>query len=380
MKRRLIYLPLGLIAVLCVGFVVLHGIVPAGRTYSELTTPDTNSPWTRGEAVHGEPQPIFDGSAPISDPWIVRDQERYRMWFTLVLNPFTPEQTIGIAHAESDDGLMWTTTGRHVLAPNPDGWDSVGIETACVVRRPQGGWFLYYTAPLPPEGGHHMAIGLATSDDGMTWSRHGTAPLLVGENDWELPFQDGPGEPKVGGILEPCVHFDPQTNTFRMWYAGLGKRGGEFAKYRIGYAESADGITWHRDAEPVFEPSATGGWDDAITSHNHVAVAPDGELHLFYFGSSAAQYQECEGLEGCAMTPGSIGHATSRDGRDWERVATNPILSPRSGAWDSWAVGGPFVLYESGHFRMWYFGNPAHDTYNARIGTATHKPVTMQAR
>lgn len=374
MLRRMIVLGFGAIFVLFAGFVAMHAVVPAGESYSRHTASDSASLWVRGKPISGEPKSIFDGTTPISDPWIVRDEGRYRMWFTLVKDAFTERQTIGIAHAESEDGLRWKTNNEHVLAPNRGGWDSVGVETACVVRRPDGGWFMYYTAPLSPEGNHHHGIGLATSDDGRKWIRHGTGPLLVGKNEWETPFQDSPNGPRIGGVLEPCVHFDERKKVYRMWYAGLGKRPDEFGKYRIGYAESEDGITWRRDQKPVFEPSAIGRWDDAITSHTHVAFEPDGKLHLFYFGSSTRQYQECEELGGAAMTPGSLGHAVSEDGRNWKRSSANPILSPRKDSWDSWAVGGPFVMWDQSQFRMWYFSNPRHNSYNARIGVATWKP------
>ncbi len=370
MSRRKVAWLLGTAGVLGLGFLVLHAVVPAERTHPANVAPDAGSPWRRGEPVSGEPRGLFDGSSLVSDPWIVRDAGRYRMWMTLVAEPFTPRQKIGIAYAESADGRTWSSTGRHVLSPDPAGWDSLSVETACVTRRPGGGWFMYYTAPLPPEGGHHMTIGLAESDDGIAWKRRGAGPLLTGEYEWERPFRDGKDGPMIGGVLEPCVQYDPRARRYRMWYAGLGRREGEPVKYRIGYAESADGITWRRDPEPVFEPAAPGTWDDAITSHPHVASGPGGALHLFYFGSSAAQYQECEQLGGCAMTPGSLGHATSRDGRKWVRSSAVPILSPRRDGWDSWAVGGPCAIWGPDGWRLWYFGNPSHRSYQARIGTA----------
>jgi len=51
--------------------------------------------------VTGEPSSIFDGSIPISDPWVMVDNGVYKMWFTSVTGQFTSEQVVG------DDRSNW---------------------------------------------------------------------------------------------------------------------------------------------------------------------------------------------------------------------------------------------------------------------------------
>ncbi len=369
MKSKRWMIILGGLATAAILFIGAHAVIPDERRVSIHNPVDSASPWLRGEPLDGEPVAVFNGSGIISDPWVLRDGDVYRMWFTLVPNPQDPTPTLGIATAESRDGQSWRTTGEHVLAPDPKGWDAAGVETACVVPRRGGGWLMYYTGDRPPMGGHHMSIGLATSDDGRTWTRRPNGPILEGLHPWELPFEDGPGGPKIGGVLEPSVLYDETMGRYRMWYTGLG-RVGEVIQFCVGYAESEDGVTWHRDPEPVFRP-AEQGWDDALVSHCHVAAGPDGQLHLFYFGSSKPQQTECDELGGCAMTPGAIGHAVSDDGRVWRRTSALPAISPRSEEWDSWTIGGPCGLFDHGRWRLWYFGNGTHKTYQARFGTAT---------
>jgi predicted GH43/DUF377 family glycosyl hydrolase len=350
-------------------FLGLHAIIPAGKEHSEYTPQNDVSPWNRIQAISGEPTSIFDGTRPISDPWVMHDDGIYKMWFTLALEPFTPKQRIGIAYAESSDGLNWKCDGKQVLSPRAGQWDSLSIETACVVKVAEDAYLLYYTAPEAPEGNHHFRIGVASSIDGKIWTRVGNGPVLEGINEWEKPFRDGSSGALIGGVLEPCVQFDKENGTYRMWYVGLGKVGDDFPKYRIGYVSSIDGNVWQRQSQPVLEPSGAGGWDDAINSHVDVTIDPQGTHHLFYFGSSASQYSECESLGGCAMTPGAIGYATSDDGIVWQKWVT-PILSPQTSGWDSWAIGGPSVLREVNGFRMWYFGNQQHNSYKSRIGIA----------
>jgi predicted GH43/DUF377 family glycosyl hydrolase len=350
-------------------FLGLHAVIPSGQARSQHTVQNESSPWKRVAATTGNPASIFDGSRPISDPWVMRDGDLYKMWFTLVADPYTAQQTIGLAYAESADGLHWKTDGKQVLSPRANEWDSLSVETACVVKVSEEEYLLYYTAPEAPEGNHHFRIGLATSRDGKSWTRVGDGPVLIGEYEWEKPFRDEPGGAIIGGVLEPSVHFDCEQKIFRMWYVGLGKTANDFPKYRIGYATSNDGKTWERRADPVLEPGASGSWDDATVSHVQVTIDTKGKHHLLYFGSSVSQFTECEALGECAMTPGSIGYASSDDGLTWKRDAL-PILSPTGTGWESWALGGPTVLQEANGFRMWYFGNPAHNSYNSRIGVA----------
>jgi predicted GH43/DUF377 family glycosyl hydrolase len=350
-------------------FLALHAIIPAGREISEHLPAIDETAWHRIETVSGEPSSVFDGSVPISDPSIMFDEGIYKMWFTLVTDVYTRSQVIGIAYAESEDGKHWKSDGKHILSPRPDHWDSLTVETACVVKVSDDKYLLYYTAPEAPEGNHHFRIGLASSTDGKTWSRVGDGPIMVGENEWEKPFRDDSSNAVIGGVLEPSVHFDKDKKLFRMWYVGLGKTGDEFPKYRIGFATSKDGLVWQRNVTPVLEPSALGGWYDAITSHVNVAIEPGGKHYLYYFGSSVNQFSECESLGGCAMTPGAIGYATSDDGIVWRRNKS-PILAPHGSSWDSWAIGGPCVLHEANGPRMWYFGNTRHNDYKARIGIA----------
>ena len=55
-------------------------------------------------------------------------------------------------------------------------------------------------------------------------------------------------------------------------------------KYRIGYAESEDGIRWERcDALGGIDVS-TDGWDSFMVAYPHV-VKVHGQLHMFYNGN-----------------------------------------------------------------------------------------------
>jgi len=59
------------------------------------------------------------------------------------------------------------------------------------------------------------------------------------------------------------------------------------AAYRIGYAESSNGMAWERkDDQIVFEPE--GGWDDFMQCYPHV-IDLNGERIMFYNGNGFGQ-------------------------------------------------------------------------------------------
>lgn len=306
----------------------------------------------------------------LSDPSVIYDNERYRMWFTSVTRPHSKNQEMGTAYAESDNGLVWKTRLKPdgdpelLVRPTPGGWDAGGVETPSVVRGPDGKYLLFYSGDLPPKGSHAWAIGLAVSDDGLTWTKVGTGPVLEGRGGWEGPFTEG--NKKTGGVGEPSVLYDSREKQFKMWYSGLGMVGSDVA-FRIGYATSLNGRNWTRRQDPVFVPEKD-SWDDAVTSHVNVVQDPRGGYHMFYFGTSRDRYALSETRQAVMIT-GAIGHAYSSDGISWQRDA-NPVLNIEAKSWQAWMVGGPSALIRNNEIRLWYFGSALHDRYEFKIGHA----------
>jgi predicted GH43/DUF377 family glycosyl hydrolase len=295
-----------------------------------------------------------------ADPSVLRRNGRYELYFT---NADSRQRT-GIARAESLDGRVWTVWRNAagadrvmdlVLSAPSDAWDAPGLETANVLVGHDGMLRMYYTGNRPPDGSVTFAIGLATSTDGIRWTRH-PRPVLEAANDWEQPQCPRAGDPRGcirGGVLEPSVLYDPAARLYRMWYVGLGEPSDSFRTFRIGHATSPDGVTWTRRPSPIFPLGRSGNWDEMWTSHVNVVADPGGGFHMFYFGSRLADYRE-----GADLQRGSIGHAYSADGITWERNPANPVIAPRDGQIDAWTVGGPSAIIENGRMRVWFFGNP----------------------
>jgi len=298
-----------------------------------------------------------------SDPHVMRDGGLLKMWFTTA--NATPPHDLRSAYAESDDGLTWRLVDDAAIQPTAGTFDGNGVETVSVAR--DGDKLVaYYTGDEPPDGSIRFAIGRAVSTDGIAWEKHAT-PVIAPALAWEQPFcEDDACTKRIGGPLEPSVIFD--GSTYRMWYAALGALG-EVPSFRVGYATSADGITWERRADPVFTAGPAGTWDEVLVSHTNVVADPGGGYHLFYFGSSFADHARCDAAGGCLLTPGSIGHAFSEDGVSWTRDPANPMITPQG--FGAWSVGGPSALIEDGVLKLWYFGTPASHSLDLRLGFAS---------
>jgi len=135
-----------------------------------------------------------------------------------------------------------------------------------------------------------------------------------------------------------------------MWYTGSGG-----TNYRIGYANSYDGITWTKHpSNPVVDIGPFGTWDDYHT-YSPTVLYDGTTYHMWYSGYDGAIWK--------------IGYATSSDGIAWTKSGANPVLDLGApGAWDDSRVYAPTVLYDGTTYHMWYSG---YDGSYYRIGYAT---------
>lgn len=143
----------------------------------------------------------------------------------------------------SDDGGQ--TARRASRAPILDRTDAEPIIVGAPwILRERGVWRMWYTSGVRwarerDEMRHYYHVKYAESDDGVFWRREG-----------RIAIDFGPDEYAIG---RPCVVRDPDR--YRMWYSRRG------ASYRIGYAESDDGLTWNRRDDRVGIDVSPDGWD-----------------------------------------------------------------------------------------------------------------------
>jgi hypothetical protein len=81
----------------------------------------------------------------------------------------------------SPDGITWTQTHTSVIATG-SGWEDAGIANTFVWIE-GGTWYMLYEAR-----GTKFSIGLATSSDGITWTKSGSNPVITETGTRGGPF------------------------------------------------------------------------------------------------------------------------------------------------------------------------------------------------
>lgn len=225
--------------------------------------------------------------------------------------------------------FIWEPQPGPVLTHGPVGdWDSSDALNPSIVRTAQG-YFNFYSG----FDGKTWHTGLATSPDGLTWTKAGKSLSPAG---WEGDYIAANGS---------ALQVDGQ---FLYWY-----QAGKLP--RIGLARSPDGRTWTKNPQPVLDPGPRGSWDERGVADPYV-IRLGGFYYMFYLGQDRARRQR-------------LGVARSSDGATWTKLRSNPILELGGyGAFDENGLGEPAVWYSNGSYWMLYTGRDRAE--NRRMGFA----------
>jgi hypothetical protein len=208
----------------------------------------------------------FDDSG-LTSSWIVdngsRKYQYYSGWSLGVTVPFY--FYIGLAISE-DGGKTFTKVSESpILGRN--NIDPYLTASPCVIWE-NGKWRMWYVSGVKweVENGrpkHYYHIKYAESKDGISWKREGIVSIDFKSND-------------EYAISRPCVIKD--NSVYKMWYSYRGKA------YRIGYAESHDGIRWVRKDEEAGIDVSESGWDSEMIEYPFV-FDHNGERYMLYNGN-----------------------------------------------------------------------------------------------
>jgi predicted GH43/DUF377 family glycosyl hydrolase len=207
---------------------------------------------------------LFDDSG-IAMGWLILvNGKKYLYYLGWNLGVTVPwRNTIGLAVSESGQSVF-TKYSRAPLLDRSE-VDPYSISYPCVLIE-KGLWRMWYGSNLnwgSAEKDMAHVIKYAESNDGIHWDRRGViaVPLKPGEEF---------------ALSKPCVIRD--ENLYRMWYAYRGE------SYRIGYAESPDGIRWERMDDKVGIGVSDSGWDCEMVEYAHVFEV-NGERYMLYNGN-----------------------------------------------------------------------------------------------
>lgn len=208
----------------------------------------------------------FDDSG-VMPSWIVDHEGKkylyYSGWNQGVSVPFY--FFVGLAISE-DGGETFERFSRAPILGRCE-VDPYLTASPCVIVE-NGVWRMWYSSCTGWEvsGGkpkHYYHIKYAESEDGISWDRKGIVCIDFKDKD-------------EYAIARPCVL--EEDGIFRMWYS---YRGGS---YRIGYAESDDGIEWERKDDQAGIDISKTGWDSEMVCYPFV-FEHGGLKHMLYNGN-----------------------------------------------------------------------------------------------
>lgn len=219
-------------------------------------------------------------------PYVLIHDGTYRMWYRgeSQLNAQSP-MVLSIGYATSLDGQTWSRDPSNpVLTAGPEGaWDDYYVASGSVLW--EGSTYrMWYTGCTIMR----CQIGVATSPDGIHWTRESSIPVLTNGSTGAWDSRD---------VLGPVVIYS--DGLYHLWYSGRSVQA--FLVYSIGHATSPDGVTWTKDPDnPVVRPSI-GAWDAQGLLVGTV-IAEGGGYTLWYDGYDANWvYQIGRARQGPAM-------------------------------------------------------------------------------
>ena len=183
----------------------------------------------------------------------------YVGWNRGVTVPF--RNAVGVA-VSRDGGLTFERPRGPALDRSPV--DPCFV-ASCFVSNDDGRDRMWYTSGVRWDGEStpaqpHYHIKYATSTDGASWRRDGLVCI-----DFASPAEHA--------ITRPWVLTEGEV--FRMWYSHRGR------SYRIGYAESGDGVTWARMDAAVGLDVSSSGWDSEMVAYPCVFDHHGGRFMLY---------------------------------------------------------------------------------------------------
>ncbi|MET0362484.1 MAG: hypothetical protein ABW048_12130 [Sphingobium sp.] len=296
--------------------------------------------WTVSRTAPAFPAGSLRPRALWNDPSVLRTAGGYVLYMTTsVGEPFKPP--VLPFRAISHDGLRWTLSPAAPLL-SPAGGPYASIETPSVVRF-HGRYWMAFTGVYAEADPSPMAIGLATSPDGIHWriARWTLLKASGSATDWNGYLVGEPGAVVLG-------------NRLHIYFSAVGARdGGGPPLQSIGLITSTDGAHFSAPRQilrqgPLY-PAAKGfaGYSSPAATASRAGV------DLFY---SVVHVRKGGDPEWQQV---AIHHAHSATGLPPFREDTAPLLTRASTGWTDGEILAPGPLIDGDTLRLWFGGHVA---------------------
>ncbi|AIW20301.1 hypothetical protein F0267_10020 [Vibrio coralliilyticus] len=213
---------------------------------------------------------FYDDNGIIPSSLVVEDDSLYLYTIGFsVKNKVIFDAATGLAISK-DYGKSFVKLTGPVLDRGVD--DPCFAASPCVLKTNEG-WKMWYVSCeyWEKEGAgykHYYNIKYKTSVDGIYWEPRGVTCIDF-KNEFEY------------AISRPAVIITPEGK-YRMWYSYRAQP--EVDTYRIGYAESQDGVNWERKDELSGIDVSNEGWDSEMICYPCI-FQHKGYTYMLYNGN-----------------------------------------------------------------------------------------------
>jgi hypothetical protein len=219
-------------------------------------------------------------------------------------------------------------------------FDDSGIMPSWIVTSNSRKFFYYIGWNPQITVSYRLSIGLAVSD-GQEFVKYSDGPIC--DRSIDEPFFN----------TAPCVLID--RDRWRMWYISC--TGWEFISgraephYHVKYAESGDGIHWHKTGRVCID------YDDFASAIGRPCVFRNaGKYNMLYSYRSVRDYRVD------SKQSYRLGYAESNDGLTWTRKDTEVGIYRSESGWDSQMMEYCSIYEHKGRRFLFYNGNGFGET------------------
>ena len=181
----------------------------------------------------------------IWDSWYVWDGDTCHAFYLCASrglgDPNRRHRYTNVGHAISKDLVNWKVLPDALSPSDSPAFDSWTTWTGSTVKGDDGLWYMYYTGTSREDGGDVQSIGLATSEDLITWTKLSDQALVRADSQFyeKLGETSWPDE----AWRDPWVYKSSADNLWHMLITARAK-GPNRIKGVIGHAVSSDMRNW----------------------------------------------------------------------------------------------------------------------------------------
>lgn len=212
------------------------------------------------------------------DSWFIRAKQEFHVFYLQAKRTKNPDDrhnnSVSIGHAVSKNLINWEELPIALEKGEHDSWDNLALWTGSVIDKDDK-YFMYYTGRNKNEESKWIQkIGLAISDDLISWNKIQNNPILEAARYYSIDNQKNKLG-RIGAWRDPFVFFDTISKKYFMTISARDKNLNPEYNGCVALAESDNLYDWEI-LPPIFSP---GVFDEIETTQ---LIFHQGLYYLFF--------------------------------------------------------------------------------------------------